>query len=291
MESFIARHDSLEDYLRTQKFSYLFAKTVTLQMTHIPETNAVITANRRIGSSISGIAQFLGKNNIETLRKWITTSYDRIEHWDNMYSEWFSIPKSIKKTSIKPSGTVSLLANASPGVHFPISRYYIRTVRINTGNPLLESLKKEGFHIEPCEFKPEYTQIVSFPIDIGECRTLDDVTMFEQLELAAFIQHYYADNQVSCTITFNKDEGKHIAAALNTYQYRLKGISFLPRSDDVYPQMPYQKISKEKYDEECKNVLDRKAGQSPTLRPSQGTKRRREDPEASQFCDGATCQI
>lgn len=41
-----------------------------------------------------------------------------------------NIPESIKITSIKPSGTVSLLAGATPGVHFPLSANYIRRVRL-----------------------------------------------------------------------------------------------------------------------------------------------------------------
>ena len=288
VESFIAKHNSLKDYLRTQKFSYLYAKTVSLVPTHIPETNRVIFANRRIGSSITGIAQFLGKNSIETLRQWCTTAYDTIQHWDSKYSLWFKIPKSIKTTTVKPSGTISLLAQATPGVHYPHSRYYIRTVRINTGHSLLEKLKNEGYYIEPCKFNPLHTQIISFPIDIGECKTLDDVTMYEQLELAAFMQHYYTDNQVSCTVTFNKEtEGHHIAAALSTYQYRLKGISFLPRSDDIYPQMPYQKITKEKYIKECEDIAKRKDGY---IDPD-SKRRRTEDPDASVFCDSEICEI
>ena len=288
VENFIARHDTLEEYLRTQKFSYLYAKAITLIPTHIEETNRIVESNRRIGSSISGIAQFLGKegNNIHTLRYWCKCAYDDISKWDDIYSKWLEVPKSIKKTSIKPSGTVSILAGATPGIHFPHSRYYIRTVRFSASNPILEELRKDGLHIEPCQLDPKNTHIVSFPIDIGECKTLDDVTMWEQLEMAATIQEVYADNQVSCTVTFRKEEGEHIAAALNTYQYRLKGISFLPRNDKVYPQMPYQKITKERYIKECQDIINRK-----DLSQSPPTKRMRVDPDASTFCDGDLCHL
>jgi hypothetical protein len=161
---------------------------------------------------------------------------------------------------------------------------------MTTGSPQLEKLKSKGYYIEPCAFKPEHTAIVEFPVDVGECRTLDDVTMWEQLELAAFMQHYYADNQVSCTVTFQKDEGKHIAAALNTYQYRLKGISFLPRSDDVYPQMPYEKISKEQYEEMCLKIIQRSKG---NVVPSVGGQKRKRDEmsDSLNFCDGDTCTL
>ena len=288
VESFIARHQTKEKFLRTLKYAFLYAKVVTLVPTHIPKTNDVISANRRIGSSLSGIAQFLGKHNIDTLRIWCEEAYSTTKKWDNIYSKWFEIPESIKITSIKPSGSVSLLASATPGVHYPNSRYYKRRVRMSTGSPLIEELKKSGYHVEPDAFQPEHTQIVEFPIDIGKCKTLDDVTMYHQLEMCAFLQFYYADNQVSCTVTFRPDEGNHIAEALETYQYRLKGISFLPRCDSKYPQMPYERLIKEQYQKEVKNVRERASGFS---EEPDAKRQRVEDPEISNYCDGETCTL
>lgn len=289
-ECFPARHTSLKDFKRTLKYSFLFTKTVTLAPIHIAETQNIVKVNRRIGNSMSGIAQFIAKFGIEELRIWCKQAYLEIQRWDAIYSRWMKVPRSIKTTTVKPSGTVSLLASATPGVHYPHSRYYIRRVRMTTGSPQLEKLKSKGYYIEPCAFKPEHTAIVEFPVDVGNCRTLDDITMWEQLELAAFMQHYYADNQVSCTVTFQKEEGKHIAAALNTYQYRLKGISFLPRSDDVYPQMPYEKISKEQYEKMCHNITERSRGHDTA--PLGGQKRKRDEmSESLNFCDGDTCTL
>ena len=284
-ENFINRHEDFDDYIKTQKYSFLYAKTVSLVMTHIEETNIVISRNRRIGSSITGIAQFLGRNNITVFRTWIRKAYNVIREWDNVYSNWFHIPNSIKVTAIKPSGTLSLLAGATPGVHYPWSRWYIRTVRLTVGNPLIDDLRNEGFYLESCVVNPSHTMIVSFPVDIGKCRTLDDVTMYEQLELAAFMQQHYADNQVSCTVTFTPEEGKHIAAMMEFYQFRLKGISFLPRSDNKYPQMPYQKITCEEYMQHMEDIEQRKRGVK-AKRP-----RRYEDSEPTQFCDGERCVL
>ena len=41
--------------------------------------------------------------------------YKTVQHYDEIYSNWLCIPKSIKTTSIKPSGSISLLAGATPG--------------------------------------------------------------------------------------------------------------------------------------------------------------------------------
>ncbi|MBC8427960.1 MAG: HNH endonuclease, partial [Candidatus Pelagibacter sp.] len=109
VETFPSNHEDLEDYLKTLKYAYLYAKTVTLGKTHWPETNRVMLRNRRIGCSVSGIAQFISKpGGIDKLRCWLKQGYDAIEDYDKLYSDWLAVPRSIKTTSVKPSGTVSL---------------------------------------------------------------------------------------------------------------------------------------------------------------------------------------
>ena len=74
--------------------------------------------------------------------------------------------------------------------------------------------------------------VIEVPVDVGEgIRTVNDVSMWEQMCLAAFMQRNWADNQVSCTVTFDPEkEGPQIANALDYFQYQLKGISLLPKS-------------------------------------------------------------
>ncbi len=256
VESFPLRHDDMQDYLRTLKFAYLYAKTVTLGQTHWPDTNRVMLRNRRIGCSASGIAQFITKYGIDELRKWLENGYDILQDWDRAYSDWFAIPRSIKLSSVKPSGTVSLLAGATPGVHYPESRFYIRRVRLSKKSPLRKPIKKAGFTIEDDVSDPS-SIVVEFPVDVGEgIRTVGEVSMWEQLSLAAFMQRHWADNQVSCTVTFDPNtEGKNIANELNYFQYQLKGISFLPKSDiGAFPQMPYEEITEDVYNKKVKKL-------------------------------------
>ncbi|HUU89136.1 MAG TPA: hypothetical protein VMX17_15485, partial [Candidatus Glassbacteria bacterium] len=99
--------------------------------------------------------------------------------------------------------------------------------------------------------------VVDFPIDVGEgIRTVSEVSMWEQLSLAAFMQKHWADNQVSCTITFDPEkEGKDIANALNYFQYQLKGISFLPKlNGGAFPQMPYEELTEDVYKDKIKKL-------------------------------------
>ncbi len=283
VETFPNNHDSLDDYLTTLKYAYLYAKTVTLGKTHWPETNRVMLRNRRIGCSMSGIAQFIANRGIGKLRQWMDEGYEHIQDLDKEYSDWMAIPRSIKTTSIKPSGTVSLLAGATPGIHFPESRYYIRRMRLGKDSNLVAPLEKAGYKIEPAFGSENTTLVVEIPVDVGAgVRTVDEVSMWEQLSIAALAQRYWADNQVSCTVTFDPEkEGPQIAAALDIYQYQLKGVSFLPKLElGAYPQMPYESIDKKSYE-------DMKA----SLGKLSFGRIKGEEVVVERFCDTDVCQI
>jgi ribonucleotide reductase alpha subunit len=251
-EVFPFRINSKEEFIRTLKYAYLFAKSVTLIETHWVETNRVMLRNRRLGISVTGISQFIAERGTNELKDWLKTGYETVKNYDNIYSDWFAIPRSIKLTTVKPSGTVSLLGGATPGVHYPESTYYIRRVRLGNNSPLVEVLKNAGYHIELAFGQEDSTSVIEFPIFIGESvRTQEDVSMWEQLAQAAFMQKYWSDNAVSVTVTFDPEkEGKDIERALDFYQYQLKGVSFLPKLETgAYAQMPYEKITKERYEE------------------------------------------
>lgn len=283
VETFPTNHESLQDYLTTLKYAYLYAKTVTLGKTHWPDTNRVMLRNRRIGCSMSGIAQFLANRGTGVLQEWMDKGYHHIQKLDKEYSDWMAIPASIKTTSIKPSGTVSLLAGATPGIHFPESRYYIRRMRLGINSNLVPSLEKAGYKLEPAFGSETTTLVVEIPVDVGEgVRTLDEVSMWEQLGLAALAQKYWADNQVSCTVTFSPEtEGQDIAPALDLFQYQLKGISFLPKLDHgAYPQMPYESIDVETY-------TSMKAG----LGKLNFGRVKGEEIAIERFCDNDMCEI
>jgi adenosylcobalamin-dependent ribonucleoside-triphosphate reductase len=201
VETFPNKHVDREDYKRTLRFAMIYAKTVTLGSTQWSKTNQIMKRNRRIGTSMSGLAQFLAKNNIDTLREWCESGYKSLQMWDKEISDRFGIPRSIKTTCIKPSGTVSLLAGASPGMHFPESRFYIRRVRIVKSSHVVESLKQAGYKLEDTLEDNGRSVVVEFPVDVGDgVRTLDEVSMWEQLSFASFLQRYWADNQVCIII-------------------------------------------------------------------------------------------
>ena len=175
------------------------------------------------------------------------------------------------------------MAGATPGLHYPESRFYIRRVRLSKHSELLEPLKKAGYLIEPAFGSEDTTMVVDVPVDVGEgIRTASELSIWEQFSLAAFLQRHWADNQVSSTVTFDpQTEANQIAPCLNYYQYHLKGISLLPRHDyGAYKQMPYVSIDENEY-----NIQVKKLGKL-----SFGVIKN-EEADVDKFCNNDSCEI
>ena len=257
VETYLNRHESLEDYRRTLKFAYLYAKTVTLLPTHWEETNAIMQRNRRIGTSMSGVANFADVHGLPVLRDWMDQGYATVKNYDNIYSEWLGVRESIKTTTVKPSGTVSILAGESPGVHWtPGGKFFLRAIRFSNDDPMLPLFRMANYRVEPASESPDTTSVVFFPIKSDATRSEKDVTIFEKMSLASTAQRYWSDNSVSVTISFDAEEEKdQIGTVLHMYDGQLKTVSFLPQGNFVYPQMPYTQIDENEYLEASKALF------------------------------------
>jgi hypothetical protein len=156
-------------------------------------------------------------------------------------------------------------------------------MRLSKHSELVEPLRKSNYVVEPASEDPENTVVVEIPVDVGEgIRTVKELSMWEQATLAAFMQKYWADNQVSCTITFDPEkEGHQIKHLLDYFQYQMKGISFLPRKEKgAYKQMPYETI-----DEETYKTMSKK------LKPIKFEKIKNEVVDIEKFCSNDSCEL
>jgi ribonucleotide reductase alpha subunit len=327
VETFPANHDSPEEYLETLKFAYLYSKSVTLVPTHDEKTNAVMMRNRRIGCSMSGIQQAFKKfGHSSFLNDFCDQGYETIRSWDRIYSRWLGVPRSIKMTTVKPSGTVSILAGATPGIHFTHDEYYYRTVRCSASSPLIPKLRKAKYRIEYSstdrkllkkamkmagveEFERNWwkdyldidstksfgatkgvvfdlfaqsggTVVVYFPIkEKNFTKSKFDVSVWEQVMSIREMQHYWSDNGVSCTITFNKQEAEDLKRVIEFSAPYVKSLSFLPLTDHKYEQAPYQEIDEETYKKYSKSLKSVDFSES-----------KEADISGSKFCDGDQCE-
>ena len=249
-ETYPSNHNNLEDWKETLKFAYIYAKTVTLLPNHSPLTDKQIKEKRRLGVSMSGIVQAFNKFGKRQMLDAMDEGYRELQDLDGYYSQKWNVPESIRLTSVKPSGTVSRLADVTSGIHFPESKYYTRNIRFNENSEVLDQLEEANYPTEEA-LNSDNTKVVSFPMKKDNIRRgKKQVSMWEQLENAAQVAENWADNAVSITVTYDPEtEADHIEDALELYEDRLKTVSFLPQQQDVYDQAPYIPISKEEYEE------------------------------------------
>ena len=256
-EVFPPRCRDQDAFKKALEYATFYATTVSLLPTHRPETNAIIARNRRIGVSISGIAQWVsgevpsgwGAMNYTRLGKILREAYKCVRAVNTRLAKAAGVPESIRVTTVKPSGSISLLAGCTPGVHYPVSRYAIRRVRIGTSSPLITPLVAAGIPYEEDKYS-DNTYVFEFTIDHGNVRPAKEVSPWEQFCIVQMLQKHYSDNCVSATIYFDKEkDGPDIEKMLAMFIPSLKSISMLPHTGHNYVQAPYEPISLEEYNE------------------------------------------
>lgn len=244
----LSRIENEDELARAIKYGFLYAKTVTLLPTHIPKTNAIMQRNRRIGLSMSGLANFADNSGMATLRGWMDKGYSIVKNYDVIYSEWLGVRESIKTTTIKPEGTLSIVVGESPGVHYsPGGEYFNRAVIFDNQHPIVDALYAAGYRVETSVQSPDTSVVAYFPIHSGAKRSEKDVSIFEKAALAVEAQRWWSDNGVSVTVSFKPEEREHVPTVISLYDGQLKAISFMEKRNDVYPQQPYTDMSAIEY--------------------------------------------
>lgn len=249
VELYPTKHTDLDDFLATIKYAYRYAKAVTLVPTHNQKTNAVMVRNRRIGTSMAGVAELYSKLGLAECVRWWDAGYKAICEWDAEYSGWLGVNESIKKTSIKPGGTTPLLVGVEGGLKLPTSAFYMRTIRLDHTSPLVAALREAGYRVEPDRTTPR-TTVAYFPCKAPDgARLAADTTLWEQAAVFTALQRYWSDNMVSATLTFQPHEAQDITRVLQAYEGLWKCVSFLPLSTHGYLQAPYIPCTQEQYDQ------------------------------------------
>ena len=274
---YIAEQESwdLKDVFR---LATRFAKRVTFSGYDWEISRNIISKNRRIGVSMSGIQDWLlndlghrvvtgfedsvDEETGEKIKKpiydpqgikMVTSAYQAVVDADKEYSKTLNCNESIKHTTVKPSGTVAKLAGASEGMHFHYAGYLIQRIRFQASDPLLKALDACGYYSEPDIYSPN-TTCVEFPLraahaDSKNFASAGTVSIEEQFATQAFLQTYWSDNAVSCTVTFQSDEGDKITPLFKQYRHVIKSTSLLPYYGGSLKQAPKEPIDKEKYEE------------------------------------------
>jgi len=255
-EIFLSNVTSFEELKEIATTVYRICKHSLLMKCHQEETESIVHKNMRMGIGITGYMQAS-----EEQKSWLPDLYEYIREYDNQYSDKRGIPRSIKLTTVKPSGTLSLLAGVTSGCHPAIYQYFIRRIRIASNNPLIQLCKSKGYHVEYQRnfdgSDDKNTMIIEFPCcyPIGS-KLAKDMSAIDQLETIKSLQNEWSDNSVSCTIYYRLNEIDDIKKWLKeNYSTCVKTCSFLLHNDHGFQQAPFEEITKEKYEELKQKVV------------------------------------
>lgn len=268
-------------------FATLYSIAVSLLPSDEPLTQRVVSRNHRIGVGVSGLADWSDGNGSEdAIRLHLYRMYQIVSNHAKHWSDFFGINTPIRLTTVKPDGTASLLAGVSPGMHWPWAPYSLRRVRQAANSAVSERLIAMGVPHEPDVTDPSGTLVFEFPIayNQGKTRAQSEVSAVEQLRALRNYQEAWADNSVSATITFRKDEVDELRDALSRTIDDIKSVSFLPAQDETqsYQQAPFEAISKEEHDARLEKISSLNWG---------GFRNSGPEKMVDLYCDSEVCTI
>ena len=246
-EIYLPNIESYNELLEVSRILYRINKHSLAIKCAVKETEDIVHKNMRMGIGVTGYLQATDEQ-----RSWLSDCYNYLRAYDTEYSKGKGFNPSIKLTTVKPSGTLSLLAGVTSGAHPAYSQYYIRRIRMSSDSPIVKVCRKNGF---PVEFQRNFdgtedhsTIIVSFPCKFPKHTLLaNDMSAVDQLQVIKRLQTEWSDNAVSVTIYYRKHELDDIKQWLSENYVNVKSVSFLLHNEHGFDQAPLEEITEAKY--------------------------------------------
>jgi ribonucleoside-diphosphate reductase alpha chain/ribonucleoside-triphosphate reductase len=180
------------------------------------------------------------------------------EEESEKYSNRLYDEEPVLVTTVKPEGTQTQMPTVSSGLHYNHSPYYIRRVRINANDPLVNVAEDLGWNVKNDVGQDEEEEItrkvLEFPVKAPDGLVKDDVSAIEQLETYKLFMESYVDHNASITVHVRDDEWDDVEEWLWQNWNSVVGISFLSYSDNFYDLMPYEETDEETYREMVENM-------------------------------------
>ena len=243
---------------------------------------------RLLGVSLTGIMDNILLNKLSSdLPSLLNSLKNETIKVNKEWSKKLNINSSSAITCVKPSGTVSQLVDSASGIHARHSPYYIRTVRSDLKDPLGKYMSDAGVPVEPDVTQPHNVAVFSFPVKSPSKSVMrNSLSAIEQLKLWLVYAKHWCEHKPSCTISVKENEWPEVGAFVFDNFHSISGISFLPYSDHVYKQAPYQECTEKEYKELAKKI--------PTLNWTKLTEYETVDYTTSSqemACTGNSCEI
>ena len=250
-EVVVRASDTLDDLLRKTRIATIVG-TIQSTLTDFKYLRNVWKKNteeeRLLGVSLTGIMDHSVLSKNVDSKRWLEKMKEEAVKTNEKYAKMLGIPQSAAITCVKPSGTVSQLVDAASGIHARHNDYYIRTVRGGNSDPLTQFMKESGVYNEPDVTKPDTNTVFSFAMQSPLGAVLrTDISAIEQLELWKTYALHWCEHKPSVTISVKEHEWMDVGAWVYKNFDVASGVSFLPHSEHIYRQAPYQDMKREDY--------------------------------------------
>lgn len=245
---FLPNINSIEQLKEISILLYKTQKQITQLSYPYEKTTKIVHQNARLGQSVTGILQ-VSEEKID----WLSECYSFLETFDKEYSIKNNLPVSVRLTTVQPSGTLSLLPGVTPGIHPAFAQHYVRRVRFGSSDPLVDVCRKRGHKVQwdvGLDGREDHTRfVVDFPCMSPENSVLaKNMSAVDQLEWVKKMQTIWADNAVSVTVYYRKEELETIKNWLDkNYTKNIKSVSFLLHADHNFILPPYEEITEDEY--------------------------------------------
>lgn len=224
-----------------------------------PEWKANMEEERLLGVSLTGVRDHHVLNKVTQLSElWLTAMRDHARDVAKECAKELGINVPTAITCTKPSGTVSSLVNCSSGIHTRFAPYYVRRIRIATTDAVCKFLRSINVPHSPeigQDAATANTFVFEIPVKSPE-DSMFDTPAIEQLEFWRMYKTCFCEHNPSVTIMVKEDEWMSAGAWVYDNWDIVGGLSFLPKSDNVYQLMPYEAITEEEYEQKMVNMPD-----------------------------------
>jgi ribonucleoside-diphosphate reductase alpha chain len=174
-------------------------------------------------------------------------------------AEIVGINKAARVTTVKPSGTSSLVLGTSSGIHAWHNDYYVRRIRVGKNEAIYTHLAiNHPELVEDDFFKPTIQAVISVPQSAPEGSIVRTENVMDMLERVKKFNMQWVKkghrkgantNNVSATVSIKNDEWEAVGNWMWENRETFNGLSVLPYSDHTYVQAPFEDITKDQFNE------------------------------------------
>ena len=179
-------------------------------------------------------------------------------------AEVLGINKAARVTTVKPSGTSSLVLGTSSGIHAWHNDYYVRRIRVGKNEAIYNYLAiNHPELVEDDFFKPTIQAVISVPQKSPEGSILRTENVIDMLERVKKFNMQWVKkghrkgantNNVSATVSINENEWEQVGKWMWENKDTFNGLSVLPYHGGSYVQSPYEDITEEEFNEMAKHL-------------------------------------